>query len=118
MDMTQLSPKLFFGPQIAEEDFLLLSRERFTDVVCNRPDEEVPESAVSWKLAEVAKNLGVVFHYLPIKPGEPFATEAEALAKIVARPGAKVFAYCRSGTRASNAWSFAQETASTDRQET
>ena len=68
----------------------------------------------SYKMADVAKDLGVVFHYLPITPGEPFAAQAEALAQVVARQGAKVLAYCRSGARASNAWSLAQEIARAD----
>ena len=114
MDMTQLAPNLYAGPQITEADLPLLSREGFTDVVCNRPDTEVPESAASSKLAEIARGLGLAFHYLPIVPGEPFAAEAQALAKVVARPEVKVLAYCRSGTRASNAWQLAQATAPTN----
>ncbi len=117
MDVTQLAPNLFVAPQITEDDLLLLSREGFTDVVCNRPDEEHPESATSTTMADVAKDLGLAFHYLPITPGEPFAAEARALAKVVAQPGAKVFAYCRSGTRTSNAWSLAKATASQARPE-
>ena len=108
MDMTQLAPNLYVGAQIAEEDLGELARKGFTDVVCNRPDAEHPESAPSSSMADVAKGLGLAFHYLPITPGEPFVAEADALSKVVARPRAKVLAYCRSGTRASNAWSLAQ----------
>ncbi len=107
MEMTQLAPNLFVGEQITEEDLGELAREGFTDVVCNRPDGEHPGSAVSSKMNEVAKGLGLAFHYHPITPGEPFAGEAENLAGVVAQPGAKVFAYCRSGMRATKAWSLA-----------
>ena len=108
MEMTQLAPNLFVGAQIAEEDLAELADEGFTDVVCNRPDAEHPGNAVSSNMNEVAKGLGLAFHYHPITPGEPFAAEAENLAGVVAQPGAKVFAYCRSGMRATNAWSLAQ----------
>ena len=108
MDMTQLAPNLFVGAQIAEQDLAELADEGFTDVVCNRPDAEHPGNAVSSKMNEVAKGLGLAFHYCPITVGEPFAMEAEKLAGVVEQPGAKVFAYCRSGVRATKAWSFAQ----------
>ena len=109
MDMTQLAPNLFVGPQIAEEDLAILAGKGFTDVVCNRPDSEHRGDAPSSRMATISKSLGLAFHYHPITPGEPFAEEAEKLSSLVARPNAKVFAYCRSGTRASNAWAFANE---------
>ncbi len=115
MDMTQIAPNLFVGAQIAEEDLEELALKGFTDVVCNRPDSEHPESSASSRMSDVAIGLGLAFHYLPITPGEPFAAEAEALSKVVARPGAKVLAYCRSGARASNAWSLAQANQAGDR---
>ena len=108
MVMTQLAPNFFIGAQIAEGDLAELAVAGFTDVVCNRPDAEHPGSAVSSKMAEAAKGVGLAFHYLPITVGEPFAEEAEKLAGVIAQPGAKVFAYCRSGMRATNAWSLAQ----------
>ena len=108
MEMTQLAPNLFGGAQIVEEDLAELADEGFTDVVCNRPDAEHPGSAVSSKMDEVAKGFGIEFHYHPIMPGQPFADEAEQLARVVEQPNSKVFAYCRSGMRATNAWSLAQ----------
>ncbi len=108
MKMTQLGKNFFVGAQIAEDDLALLANEGFTDIVCNRPDEEHPESATSTKLSGIAKIHGLSFHYHPITPGEPFGEQAEKLAHLAARPNAKVFAYCRSGTRSSNAWSLAK----------
>ena len=116
MEMTQLAPNLFVGAQISEEALKELAGGGFTDVVCNRPDAEHDRSAASSKMAAAAKGLGLAFHYQPIKPGEPYVAEAEKLAGVVAQPGAKVFAYCRSGMRASNAWSLAQATRGTSRQ--
>lgn len=108
MDIKQISPNLFVGPQIEETDLRELASAGFTDVVCNRPDAEHPGHAPSQRMAQIAKGLGLGFHYLPITPGEPFATQAKRLARVVAKPNAKVLAYCRSGMRAANAWSLAQ----------
>ena len=107
MNKTQLAANLFVGPQIAEDTLALLAAEGFTDVVCNRPDAEHPDDATSAKMAQVAKGLGIAFHYHPIVPGEPFAKAASSLAEVAAKPNAKVFAYCRSGMRASQAWALA-----------
>jgi sulfide:quinone oxidoreductase len=108
MEIKQIAPNLFVGAQITEENLLALAREGFTDVVCNRPDAEHPESATSTTMAQIAKGLGIAFHYLPITPGEPFPEQSRRLARVVAKPSAKVFAYCRSGMRAANAWALAQ----------
>ncbi len=59
MKMTQLTQDLFVGPQIEEEDLSFLASQGFTDVVCNRPDAEHPESSPSSKMADVAKDLGM-----------------------------------------------------------
>lgn len=116
MHITQLAPNLFVGPQIAEDDLRVLSREGFTDVVCNRPDAEHPGTASSSSMADAAEGLGLAFHYLPITPGVPFTDAAEELATLVSRPGTKVLAYCRSGARSSNAWSLVQTAPATSRQ--
>ncbi|MDD9923085.1 MAG: sulfur transferase domain-containing protein [Boseongicola sp.] len=109
MEMTQLAPNLFAGAQISEADLAMLASEGFTDVVCNRPDFEHPDSDPSSKLEDMSEKLGMAFHYLPITPGEPFVEEAEKLSSVVSRPNAKVFAYCRSGARVANAWSLVSE---------
>ncbi|MEE2944757.1 MAG: TIGR01244 family sulfur transferase [Pseudomonadota bacterium] len=108
MEVTQLAPNLFVGAQIAEDDLAELADAGFTDVVCNRPDAEHPGGSASSNMTEAATELGLAFHYHPITPGVPLAEEAEKLAQVVEKPGAKVFAYCRSGMRTTNAWSLAQ----------
>ena len=116
MDIRPLSPAYAVSPQIAVEDIPAIVEAGYKTIICNRPDAEHDRSAASSKMAAAAKGLGLAFHYQPIKPGEPYVAEAEKLAGVVAQPGAKVFAYCRSGMRASNAWSLAQATRGTSRQ--
>ena len=108
MDMTQLAPNLYVGPQISADDLEVLWNQGFTDVACNRPDAEHPDGATSGAMAAMARKLGFAFHYLPIAPGEPFDVQAEALSELVKKPGSKVFAYCRSGARSSKAWALAR----------
>lgn len=105
--MTQLASNLFVAAQIAERDLATLAKEGFTDVVCNRPDEEHPEDPNAQAMADTAADLRMTFHYLPIRHGEPFQSQAQNLKELVAQPGSKVLAYCRSGARSANAWDFA-----------
>lgn len=106
MDITDLSPSFSVGAQIGPEDVAALARRGFTDIVCNRPDAEHPDGPGSATIADAASRHGLTFHYLPITPGQPFDAEAQRLATVASRSGAKVFAYCRSGARASNAWAL------------
>lgn len=116
MEISQLAPNLFVGAQIAPKDLKYLANDGFTEIVCNRPDAEHPEDPGSAEMAGLTANLGMTFHYLPIKHGEAFETQAKRLADLASSPDAKVFAYCRSGARSSNAWALAQTLQSGRRQ--
>ena len=109
MEIKQLTPNLVVGAQIRAEDLRTLAEKGFTDIVCNRPDEEHPEDPSSLIMEELASRLGMAFHYLPITPNAVFDRQARRLAELTATPDAKVFAYCRSGARSTNAWTYAQE---------
>ncbi len=108
MDMIQISPNVFAAGQITEGEVAELADAGFTDLVCHRPDEEHPEGPVTAKIARMARTCGLNLHYFPIVPGEPFTEQAKGLAKVAAKSGSKVLAYCRSGGRAANAWHLTQ----------
>lgn len=107
-DMTQLAPNVFVGPQIEPQDIALLAGDGFTDVICNRPDEEHPGGPVSGIMARAAVEHGIRFHYLPITHGEPMEPQAQALRRLIAKPGSRTFAYCRSGARSTGCWQIAR----------
>ena len=108
MEITHLSPNLAVGAQIGQGDLKDLARAGFTDIVCNRPDLEHPEDPDASVMEDTAKELGLAFHYLPIAPSEAYDLQAQNLARLTTRPGAKVFAYCRSGARSTRAWALAK----------
>ena len=106
MDLRDLTPALSVSGQIGPEDLEALADAGFTDIVCNRPDAELPDGPHSDEMAARAGALGLGFHYLPIEPGGPMARQAERLARLTGQPGARVLAYCRSGARSSAAWAL------------
>lgn len=111
MEIRTLSPNVSVGPQIDLEDLEQLAREGFTDIVCNRPDAEHPEDPSAARISKQAEQLGLSFHYLPMVPTEPFDAQARRLAELMSQPRSRIFAYCRSGARAANAWALAGQLA-------
>lgn len=110
MDIRTLAPNFAVGAQITLNDLDELAANGFTHVVCNRPDSEHPDGAVSAKIARAAQQKGLGFTYLPITPGTEPSEQAAKLASLLSQPGVRVFAYCKSGARAASAWSLAHQT--------
>ena len=108
IDHKLLSVTMSVGPQIELEDLRSIAEAGYTDVVCNRPDAEHLDGAVSRLVARAAADLGLRFHYLPIEPTQTPQTQSEALADILAQANTRVFAYCRSGARAEKAYLLAK----------
>lgn len=104
MVIRELAPNIGVGAQINPEVLKSLAERGFTDIVCNRPDSEHPDGPVSEKVAKAAFDLGLTFHYLPIDPDEEPETQSAALARIMAKPDRRIFAYCRTGGRSTMAW--------------
>jgi len=108
MDLRQLTHDLAVAPQIDPEDMRRLADAGFTTVVANRPDAEVEPSHRSARMAELAAESGLEFHYVPILPGQLGPEQVRALRDILDGASGKVLAYCRSGTRSTIAWALGQ----------
>ena len=104
MGIRELTKNLSVGGQINPETLKSLAERGFTDIVCNRPDSEHPDGPVSEEVAAAASALGLKFHYLPIEPNEEPEPQSEALARLLAKPDRRIFAYCRTGGRSTTAW--------------
>ncbi|SEH91171.1 TIGR01244 family sulfur transferase [Paracoccus alkenifer] len=108
MDLRQLTDDLAVAPQIEPEDIRRLADAGYTTVIANRPDSELEPSHHSRRMAELAAQAGIAFHYVPIMPGQLGPEQVQALRDIVENAEGKVLAYCRSGTRSTMAWALGQ----------
>lgn len=108
MKYENLTPNYAVAPQIGPEDAEAIRDAGFTDVICNRPDEEVaPElSAAAIESALAAAN--VRLHLNPVHNGRLTETEVTRQAEILAEAKGLVLAYCRSGTRSSIVWALGE----------
>lgn len=86
-----------------------LKNQGFTDLVCNRPDEELASELGSTEMKKYAEANGLCFHYRPLRHDTLLdADNSRALKEILESAEGKVFAYCASGTRSTINWAFSQ----------
>lgn len=101
-----LTPAFAVAPQLAPEDILEAAKAGFRTLISNRPDNEGPAMTQS-EAEAAAKAAGLVFHALPFA-GAPTMDIAAETARLLRESEGPVLAYCRTGTRSTIAWAFAQ----------
>lgn len=108
MHVNHLIDGLAVSPQIAPEDVAPLAEAGFTTLVDNRPDVEVGADLASNRMAALAAEAGLDFHYLPVSPGGLTPDTAARFRQILDAAPGPVLAYCRSGTRSAHLWALAR----------
>lgn len=111
MSITKISDDFFVGPQIEPSDVAALAQQGFRTIICNRPDNEQPGQTAASAVGRAATQAGLAFHYIPVVPGQAGPAEAQAMAEALKAAEGKVFAYCRSGARASGLFQAARASA-------
>ncbi|RVT85300.1 TIGR01244 family phosphatase [Rhodobacteraceae bacterium CCMM004] len=107
MDIRPLTDRYAVAPQIAPEDLADLRAAGFTDVICNRPDGEVPPDLAATRMRAAAEAAGLTFHDNPVVGGGMTAQAVAAQRAAVEGAAGPVLAYCRSGTRSTVVWALA-----------
>lgn len=114
MQYVHVTPRYAVAPQIDPADAAEVRAAGFTDVICNRPDEEVSPDLAADALATALTAAGVRFHVNPIRSGALTQAEVARQAEILAEAQGPVLAYCRSGTRSTTVWALGEEAMSPD----
>ncbi|MCV2881483.1 bifunctional protein tyrosine phosphatase family protein/NAD(P)/FAD-dependent oxidoreductase [Actibacterium sp. XHP0104] len=108
MEIRQIAPSFAAAPQITVADVPAIAEAGYKTLICNRPDGEADDQTPAGEIAAAAREAGLEFRFVPIKPGvisdEVIDTFDEAL------KGCKgpILAYCRTGTRSSTLWALAR----------
>lgn len=108
MEIRHLTNDYAVSPQITPEDVPALKAAGFTCVICNRPDAEVTSDIASAALRAAVEAAGMMWVENPVDGGGITAQNVTAQRAAVDAGGGKVFAYCRSGTRSTIVWAFAE----------
>ena len=111
MDIKVVTESLSVADQVLAADLARLKNAGYGTIICNRPDGEAQEQPAAEALAKQATELGLHWHWLPIKPGEFNEQEIAQFAELLQqaeRDQESVLAFCRTGTRAITLWALAQ----------
>ncbi|MBM9595682.1 TIGR01244 family sulfur transferase [Roseitranquillus sediminis] len=114
MDFARITPEFAVAPQILPRDAEELREAGFTDVVCNRPDEEVQDEVASQAVRAAVEGAGLRFHDNPVRNGAMSEQNIEEQRRVLAEAEGPVLAYCRSGTRSAVVWALGREDLSVD----
>ncbi|MCX7565132.1 TIGR01244 family sulfur transferase [Sulfitobacter sp. F26169L] len=108
MDIRQLTPRYFVGPQIAPDQMNALKEAGITRILCNRPDEEVPAELSAQSLQAAAQAAGLEFAVQPLTHSTMTEENVARNRALGADQDGVTFAYCASGTRSCIAWALGQ----------
>ena len=108
MSMKKLSDQFYVGPQIEIDEIEDLQLSGIKSVICLRPDGEGVGQPAFEALKSQARSLEIAAHYLPIVPGQISDAQIAEFADMVTKSPSPIFAYCRSGMRATALWALHQ----------
>ena len=111
MSVYKLTESLSVAAQITPQDIGGLAAQRFTTVVCNRPDGESPGQAGMDEMEAACHEAEVLFIRYPVSVMNFPGADLEGLGALFDDPNQKVLAYCRSGTRCANLWILSRDEA-------
>lgn len=99
MRCVKINDKLTISGQPTAEVISQLKKEGFESLINLRPDSE-REDGTHHAEAELAREAGVTYHYLPISTAHITRADIRAFQEIMAQNTGTVFLHCKSGTRA------------------
>ena len=108
MSVKKLSDQFYVGPQIEIDDIEDLQIYDIKSVICLRPDGEGASQPVFEALKSRSRSLEIAAYYLPIVPGQISDAQIAEFADMVTKSPSPIFAYCRSGMRATALWALHQ----------
>ena len=108
MDIKQLTPSFSVSPQIGPEHAEAIAAAGFRTVICNRPDAENPPELHAARVGEAIEAQGLAFLSLPFDGRSLTPALVVQLREMIAGAEGPVLAYCRTGTRCTNAWALGQ----------
>ncbi len=106
-DFIRVTPDFSVAPQLQAQDIARAAAAGFKTLICNRPDHESPDQALTMAEAEAAAAAaGLAFRAIPFA-GPPPAAAVAATQDALEEAQGPILAYCRSGTRSITAWALA-----------
>jgi sulfide:quinone oxidoreductase len=108
MKIMQLDVLTYVGPQISLSDVTELKRRGVKKIIVVRPEGETDDQPTISDITYAANAAGIVVHQIPVVPGHITDEAVKEFGTFVAQTTDPIFAYCRSGIRATSLWALTQ----------
>lgn len=108
MDIKSLDDRLSVTAQPSYEDIETLAKKGYRTIIANRPGGETEDQPDLQALKDKAESLGMVWHEIPVKPGEYSHEDIDAFTKVMESSPAPIIGFCRTGKRVSHLWAYSQ----------
>ncbi|MBZ6378003.1 TIGR01244 family protein [Pacificimonas flava] len=107
MEIRKLDLNASAAPQIFPEEMEAVRAAGFRTVVNNRPDGEEPGQPAGEEIERAARDAGLAYHFVPVGRDPLTAAQLDEMADALAGNGPALL-FCRSGTRSTTLWAFAE----------
>jgi sulfide:quinone oxidoreductase len=106
MQITQLDALTYVGPQIIAADMASLKRLNVGTIIVARPEGETDDQPAISTIRQAADAFGIAVHQIPVVSGNITDDDVSAYVAMTAGTDTSIFAYCRSGMRATSLWAL------------
>ena len=106
MRITQLDAQTYVGPQITAADMGSLRQLKVGTVIVARPEGETGDQPAISVIRQAADAFGIAVHQIPVVSGNITDDDVRTYAALIAGTDTPIFAYCRSGMRATSLWAL------------
>jgi sulfide:quinone oxidoreductase len=106
MQVTQLDALTYVGPQITFADMAGLAGLGVKTIIVARPEGEDGDQPEISTIRNAAEDYDIVVHQIPVVPGCLADDQVLTFGTIKSAVDHPVFAYCRSGMRATSLWAL------------
>ena len=107
MNLGKIEDDFFVTTQIMAADFTALAAQGIKIIINNRPDGERGVYPGDTEMAELAKENGMEYHFIPVNPMAMTMEPVVAFTNAMANASGPVAAYCASGRRSAMMWALA-----------
>jgi sulfide:quinone oxidoreductase len=105
MNLREIDDNFSIAEQIHKHDLMLLKEAGYTDVVCNRPDNEDPGQPSFSELEAEAIKIGMKTHHLAFDGRNYSPDHVVGLREVLDGAEGRTVAFCRTGNRSLLLWS-------------
>ena len=108
MPIHKLTEEISVAPQISAANVSEIAAAGFRTIVCNRPDGEEFGQPECSQIEQAAASHGLAFVTQPVISGQMTAEDVARFRELLDSVEKPVLAYCRTGTRCTILWAFAE----------